>query len=150
MISRLYSETTYAAYFVSLLNISFSSLKVSETVNLVCFLILRHERSSDLQSTGRAMSCQVAELMSMTDEEFRTPSYLNMVILTLRNQYSFMLTTLMRLAEDILHWCPILKVGNVGKSCKINRWFTFINLNDTKQFAQLEILGPSTRSFNQF
>ncbi|RUS74642.1 hypothetical protein EGW08_017596, partial [Elysia chlorotica] len=68
-----------------------------------------HDRSSDLQATGRAMSCQVAEMMAVNDEEFRTPSYLNMVILTLRNQYSFMLTTLMRLAEDVLHWSPILK-----------------------------------------
>ena len=80
-------------------------------------MITRHERSSDLQATGRAMAGQVAELMSVSDDEFRTPSYLNMVILALRDQYSFMLTTLIRLAEDVLHWCPALKVGRVSVLC---------------------------------
>ncbi|GFO22599.1 hypothetical protein PoB_004910400 [Plakobranchus ocellatus] len=68
-----------------------------------------HERSSDLQAVGRAISGQVSELMSVSDEELRTPTYLSMVIITLREQQSFIITTLMRLAEDILHWCPLLK-----------------------------------------
>ncbi|XP_012938073.2 uncharacterized protein LOC101862797 [Aplysia californica] len=68
-----------------------------------------YERSTDLITVGQALSGQVSELLDASDEELESKSYLHHIVLTLRNQHSFMLTTLMRLAEDVLHWAPTLK-----------------------------------------
>ncbi|CAL1528765.1 unnamed protein product [Lymnaea stagnalis] len=68
-----------------------------------------HERSSDLRAVGRAMSAEVSGLLDVNDEELGSSSHLSLIVLTLRDQQSFMLTTLMRLSEDALFWCPLVK-----------------------------------------
>ncbi|XP_059149138.1 uncharacterized protein LOC131936245 isoform X2 [Physella acuta] len=68
-----------------------------------------HERSSDLKAVGRRMSAEVSQLLEVTDEELGLASHLNMIVITLRDQQSFMTTTLMRLSEDALFWCPNVK-----------------------------------------
>lgn len=72
--------------------------------------IQRHERASDQISLGKAISAQVAEMLKVSDEDFRSQSHLDQMGITLRNQHSFILTSLMRMSEDVLHWAPLVKV----------------------------------------
>uniref|UniRef100_A0A2C9KZE9 Uncharacterized protein n=1 Tax=Biomphalaria glabrata TaxID=6526 RepID=A0A2C9KZE9_BIOGL len=68
-----------------------------------------HERSSDLRAVGKTLSSQVNELMNVSDKELSSEPHLTLTMLTLRDQQSFILTSLMRLSEDALHWCPLIK-----------------------------------------
>ncbi|KAH9515088.1 hypothetical protein Btru_019168 [Bulinus truncatus] len=68
-----------------------------------------HERSSDLRAVGKALSSQVAELMDVSDQQLGSASHLSLTMLAFRDQQNYILTTLMRISEDCLYWCPLIK-----------------------------------------
>ena len=77
---------------------------------MVLFLNSSYDRSLDLVAVGRGLSAGVTELLDVSDQDLRSNSYLNYIVLSLRDQHSYLLTELMRLSDDILGLAPILKV----------------------------------------
>ncbi|CAG5123721.1 unnamed protein product, partial [Candidula unifasciata] len=68
-----------------------------------------HERSADLLAVGQVLSAQVTSVLDVSDSQLTTSSHLNMMVLLLRDQFHFLLATLMRISEDVFNWCPLLK-----------------------------------------
>lgn len=78
--------------------------------NFILSYLCRQERSTDQISLGKAMSAQVSDLLKVSDEDLRSQSHLDQMGITLRDQHSFILNSLMRMSEDVLHWAPLVKV----------------------------------------